>query len=765
MAGVHSRSVCFPNAQAPVAKLVAPRTDQLVHRRRVLSAIERGLQNGACWIAAPAGYGKTTALADYLDQKAARHIWYRVDQGDHDIASFFHYLRLSLRTAGAARSVPVFGPEYADEPEAFARRFFRAWFALLKRGTVLVLDDLHHTDAPHFRSLLAVLLHELPAGVQCACLSRALPGKELTDLRLQGKLAVIDQATLKFSEREARALVGTRIKRASASINVSAARGWAAGLVLLAERASAGDPPTILFRKQGAQPEAAAFATLASQFFDTLPRPQRDALLKLSLLPEVRPDVARSLAAADATEDLLEALQQRQLLVTRGDTSDTVFHLHDLLREFLQERIEQELSAEDLKRVREHAATLLNAAGHTDAAVALALQARAWPLAHQLIAAQAETLLSQGRRATLTEWCAALPADRLDGWLCYWLGVANMSEDATAESWFAQAWDKFIATADLRGQYLTAARAVIAKTDSWRTHEGLATWTERVVGLIEREPPPPAHDEQLLVWTGMLRAVDFAPNYHSDTPAVGKLTSALLERLEKPLPGDSTTLRLMASSTIIDHAGSMGRQEVFEQAVDSIRQDLRERTVQPWALGLWLVAFGAVSGRYFSYVRRGFSLRLTRGSSSRGDRARRARSTARRRVWRALSSAAANEIPQRPERIFHADTAPRGDRGQPLHHAGGRGGGLPGRDAHAARKFPGRVSGLRTIHGRDRSGERAADRTLAALHHPLPGAARGSQACRGSRVPERDAAVVRWWRAPANARLRAHRPRLCGEVE
>jgi DNA-binding SARP family transcriptional activator len=571
-----------------------------------LTAIDRAVRTGACWIAAPAGYGKTTALADYLDHESAPHIWYRVDPGDQDIASFFHYLRLALRSKGAARTVPVFGPEYADGPDAFARKFFRAWFARLERGTVLALDDLHHVDVPHFRSLLAVLLNELPGDVRCVCLSRTLPGKELTELRLQGRLTLIDQSMLKFSEREARALIGTRIKRASAAINVSAARGWAAGLVLLAERASAGDLHATLFRKQSAHPEATAFATLASQFFETLPRAQREVLLKLSLLPEVRPDVARSLAAVDATEDLLEALQQRQLLVTRGESTQTVFHLHDLLREFLQERIQQELSAEELTKLREHAATLLYSAGHVDAAVALALQARAWPLAHRFISAQAETLLSQGRRATLIEWCSLLPPDELDGWLCYWLGVANMSEDATAESWFARAWENFIASADRRGQYLTAARAVIAKTDSWRTHEGLAIWTDRVVGLIEREPPALSNDEQLLVWTGMLRAVDFAPDYRSDAPAVKRLTHALLERLEEPLAGDSTTLRLMASATLIDHAGSSGSQEVFEQAVDNVRQDLRDRTVLPWALGLWLVGFGAVTGRYFSYVRRGF---------------------------------------------------------------------------------------------------------------------------------------------------------------
>lgn len=587
----------------PVAKLVSPRTSQIVRRRRVLGALDRALRAGACWIAAPAGYGKTTALADYLEKKSTPRIWYRVDEGDQDIASFFHFITLSLPARGAAGRLPVFGPEYADQPEAFARRFFRAWFASLKQGTLLVLDDLHRADVPHLRAILAVLLQELPDDIRCACISRTLPGKELTGLRLQGRLSLIDQSTLKFSEREARALVAMRMKHATASINVGAARGWAAGLVLLAERASAGELNIGLFRRKG---EAMAFAALATQFFDTLSLPQRDVLLKLSLLPEIRPELARALAGADAAEAVLEGLQQRQLLMTRGESSDTVFHLHDLLLEFLRDRFKEEFSPEQQAHLQQHAAALLDGAGYFDAAVNLALQAQAWPLAHRLIVGRAEVLLAQGRRTTVIEWCAALPNDQLEAWLCYWLGVANMADDAIAESWFARAWDQFERADDWRGRYLTAARAVLAKADSWRTHHGLALWTVRLAGLIEREPPPLERDEQMLVWTGMLRAVDFAPDYQSDAPAVQRLTRALLERLEKPRAADSTTLRLMAGATLIEHAGSTGKQEVFEQSVDSVRNDLRERSVLPLALGLWLVAFGAMSGRHFPYARRGF---------------------------------------------------------------------------------------------------------------------------------------------------------------
>lgn len=556
-------------------------------------------------MAAPAGYGKTVALIDYLAKRSAPHVWYRVDEGDQDIASFFHYLKLSLRARRAARGLPAFGAEYADQPREFARRFLRDYFARLRRNTILVLDDLHNADVPDFRDMLGVLLEELPDTVRCACLSRTLPARALAALELRGRLAIIDQSILKFSDREARTLVSSRLRHAAASIDLTRARGWAAGLVLLAERASAGHLQGRSPRLDASEGASSAFATLAGQLLDTLADRERDLLMKLSLLPEIRPDAVRALGGA-AGHDLLETLHARQFLVTRSDSTQVVFQLHDLLREYLRHRLKHELDRAQVETVLEQVATVVADLGYGDAATDLALEAHAWPLAQRLIRQHAETLVAQGRRATFIERCAALPEDHLDGWLCYWLGVATISDDARAEAWFARAWSRFSEDRDVRGLSLTAAHAVLSKTDSWRTHTGLATWTRRAHALLDRDLEALREDEQLLVWAGMLRAVDYAVDYQSDAPAVHRLTARLLERLMHPTARDTATLRLLASESLIEHAGATGQRELFEKAVDSVVDAVRGRDASPWARGLWLVAFGATTARHFPFARRGF---------------------------------------------------------------------------------------------------------------------------------------------------------------
>jgi len=585
-----------------IAKLAVPRAQHMVRRPRVLEAIEGALQGGICWIAAPAGYGKTIAMADYLKARGTRHVWYRVDDGDQDIAGFFHYLCMSLGP-GAARALPSFGPEYADQLQAFARRFFRVYFTKLRPGTLVVLDDLHYADTPAFRTTLAVMLRELPDSIGCLCLSRTLPNAELEEFALSGRMHVIDQSVLEFSEDEARELVSKRVSNMN-QIDIATAQGWALGLMLLSQPGLS--PPLLSQSSNGTHYRERLLDELGRHLFDSLPTDEQQMLLQLSLLPEITIELATALVGAREAESLLTRMHQRQLLITRENTSQILFQLHDLLRDFLRDRLECRTNADQLAQLRSKVASLLDARGRHDDAIELALQGKAWALARTWIDRRAESLLNQGRCSTLNDWCAKFPDDELDGWTCYWLGVANIGDDQIAEPWFSRAWAMFSAQQDARGRCLTAVRAVQAKTDGWRTHHGLAVWTQRALDLVDVSLPALQGDEELLVLAGLVRAVDFAEHYRCDTPSAQALTQRLLLRLKQPRGIDSATLRLHASEALIEQAGSMGRSDVFEQAVDSVAHDLRDPGSSPWARGMWLVAFGSVSGRYFPYAKRGF---------------------------------------------------------------------------------------------------------------------------------------------------------------
>ncbi|WP_152601012.1 hypothetical protein [Rhizobium sp. YS-1r] len=577
-----------------IAKLAAPHIAEIVRRTRITGLIDRVLGIGACWIAAPAGYGKTTVMADYLSGARASHVWFRADEGDRDIARFFDYLAQSLPSS-TGLSMPVFGVEYAENPRDFARIFFCDYFARLRAGTVLVFDDLHTVDTPAFRDVLAVMLGERPSWLRFACLSRTLPGEELDGLVRSGAVTIIDQSVLEFSDIEARSLVELRLKQRAAQIDISSARGWAVGLVLLADRGGVDD---VL------KAEPSVFAALGGHFFDTLPASEQEMLLTLNLLPEITATLANAITGSTEAGKLLARLYERQFLVTRAEGQKETFHLHDLLRDFLDRRFDERLSDTEKSALRAKASLVLSEAGRVDDAIGLALDAAAWSSARDLLLQRADALIATGRRASLIEWLGRLPQGELTGWLLYWAGVAHLADDAEAERWFTQAWQTFEEEGDERGKYLTVARVVLVKTDSWRTHHGLSTWTRRAIILAAQEVPQLPDEEDLLVHIGLLRAHDFADETDGD---IGhELAERLLDRLGDASRSFPSGLRLHASETLIEHAVMTGKAGIFERAVDHVRGDIAKPDVLAWHLGLWLVAFGAANGRYFRYSRRDF---------------------------------------------------------------------------------------------------------------------------------------------------------------
>ena len=109
------------NKQSALAKLSRPRLHDVLARTRLFDQLDLALQRPVAWLCAQPGAGKTTLVASYLQARKRDGIWYQVDDGDDDPASFIYHLRL----AAGAFALPLLTPEYLRDLRAFARRFFR----------------------------------------------------------------------------------------------------------------------------------------------------------------------------------------------------------------------------------------------------------------------------------------------------------------------------------------------------------------------------------------------------------------------------------------------------------------------------------------------------------------------------------------------------------------------------------------------------------------------------------------------------------------
>lgn len=116
-----------------LAKLSRPHLSQPLARERLFSELDRLCERPVIGVIGPPGAGKTTLVASYLESRDFPGIWYQVDAGDADAATFFYYLRLAAQEAlpDETRSLPLLAPEYLSDLPGFSRRFFRDLYARL----------------------------------------------------------------------------------------------------------------------------------------------------------------------------------------------------------------------------------------------------------------------------------------------------------------------------------------------------------------------------------------------------------------------------------------------------------------------------------------------------------------------------------------------------------------------------------------------------------------------------------------------------------
>lgn len=218
------------------AKLSRPRFFDTVPRRRLFALLDASRSHPTVWIDGPAGAGKTSLLAGYLEAREVRAGWYQVDGGDSDLATFFYYLRELPNLPAGKEALPLFSAEYQNDAPGFARRFFRALFAKLGQPALLVLDHIQDATAnPAFSAVLREAVGQLPEGVNLVLLSRREPPPAFARLPAQRAITRIGWPELQLTVEETGVIAGLETGTDDAAIAAlhAACDGWAAGLTLI----------------------------------------------------------------------------------------------------------------------------------------------------------------------------------------------------------------------------------------------------------------------------------------------------------------------------------------------------------------------------------------------------------------------------------------------------------------------------------------------------------------------------------------------------
>jgi len=471
---------------AHLARLIRPRAHALVERERLFASLDDARARSVIWISAPAGAGKTSLVASYLEQRRRTGPWIQLERPDGDPAAFFHFLRLAASAVPgvSAERLPRHSIEYARDCSGFALRFFRRLHGELGDDSVVVLDNYQELAArsPMHRALASVA-GEWPSTGNLVCVSRVDPPSAFARLRAAARLALVDWNAMKLRLDEVQAIVAARHQLSGdlvARLHEQSG-GWAAGLVLLLERVRQTGRFEVLDSASDLQ---AIFDYFADQVFRACPETTREMLLRLSYLPRITASSAARITRRTDAAELLAGFARRNLFIGQSTPQDASFEFHSLFRAFLQHRARASHGEAGHARLIGEAAELLLTGGLVDDAVQCLLEARAWRRAREIVLQEAPRMVATGRRESLRRWIGALPRRMLDDpWLAYWLGVSCSGHDAHARTQaLERAYAAFEASGERRGQVL----ALSAQMSGWWGERDDFRWLDPVLDRLAR---------------------------------------------------------------------------------------------------------------------------------------------------------------------------------------------------------------------------------------------------------------------------------------
>ncbi len=239
-------------------------------------------------------------------------------------------------------------------------------------------------------------------------------------------------------------------------VDLAAANGWAAAIVLLAAAATR----TPIVEREG---RGHVFDYIAQEVFGRLPAQTREVLLRTSPLATADAGIVASLTENPRAPEVLADLARGGWFTERLAGTRPAYRYHALFREFLLSRAREEMGDGVVAKTRRRAAALVAGQGDSDAALSLLADACAWDDLVKLVIERGPSMLVAGRSEALGRWIDHLPAAYLEAvpWLLYWRGLARFPGDPRgAIAAIDDAHDAFIRVGDAIGAYRTWASAV-----------------------------------------------------------------------------------------------------------------------------------------------------------------------------------------------------------------------------------------------------------------------------------------------------------------
>jgi LuxR family transcriptional regulator, maltose regulon positive regulatory protein len=390
----------------PSIKLHRPRAlAGWIVRSRLLDRLNQVLREPVALISAPAGFGKTTLISQWLDRCPLPNAWLQLDENDHEIPAFLEGIVAALRQLFPdclRKTADLLLLSQGSIPLAVWKSTLIDDLALLEdTPCVLALDDYHLVGNPLIDLLLADVLRSESLSVHLIIAARRSPSLSFSRLRVQRRIVEIPTSEMRFTDTEAVLYFDQAAHVPLTSLAVQQLQvkteGWAAGLALAAiSLREEAQPEDLIARLQGSDSQVSDY--LLDQVFNNQPGEIQEFLLKTATFNQFCAPMLREAFGFEQTEGeiqtLLERVEAAQLFLIPLDSLRSYYRYHHLFRQMLLSHQRFYLPPDQIELFHRRAAAWLIRQGRTEEALEHLLAVREWTSAAQLVEGQLCTLLN-----------------------------------------------------------------------------------------------------------------------------------------------------------------------------------------------------------------------------------------------------------------------------------------------------------------------------------------------------------------------------------
>jgi LuxR family maltose regulon positive regulatory protein len=397
---------------------VPPPRAQAIQRPRLSAKLEQGVRAGRTLtlISAPAGFGKTTLLSEWIAvtvhrDPGRRVAWLSLEPSDNDPARFLAYLVAALGQADPSIGAVELGGQSLDEAAltTIINRVSQSAHTI-----TLVLDDFQVIENPPVRDAVAFLIEHLPVQLHVAIASRSDPLLPVARLRARGELTELRAADLRFTPDEAAAFLSTVMGLSLSTEQVAAlenrTEGWIAGLQLAAlSMKDRSDVSAFISAFAGSNRFVIDY--LVEEVLERAPLDVRDFLYETSILTRLTGPLCDAVTGRTDGAEMLESLESANLFVVPLDDEREWYRYHHLFADVLKIRLLASGSGKGALHVR--ASEWFEHHDLSDDAVRHAFDAADFPRAARVIEATIPGVRKSRQDATLLGWLSRLPEETI----------------------------------------------------------------------------------------------------------------------------------------------------------------------------------------------------------------------------------------------------------------------------------------------------------------------------------------------------------------